>query len=391
MLTLGLMSGTSADGVDGALVRWMPDGQTQLLSHVHHPFSQALRSEVLALNRPGANELHRAALVANALAHAYARVVDAVLHAAGCRAEAVSALGAHGQTVRHQPGLHDGTGYTVQLLNGALLAELTGIDVVCDLRSRDVAAGGQGAPLVPALHQAVFARPRYAVAVLNLGGIANLSLLPPRDAVDQPVLGFDCGPGNALMDAWCEAHTGQRFDEAGRWAAGGQVIEPLLEAMMAEPFFALPPPKSTGRDLFDRPWLDRQLARLARQSDQPGTLRPGSTSSQDVQATLAELTARAAAQALQRHAARASELLVCGGGAHNRHLMQRLAALLPGVRVAETAERGIPVDQVEALAFAWLARAFIEGRPGNLPAVTGARGPRRLGALYPAGGKASQS
>lgn len=390
MLTLGLMSGTSADGVDGVLVRWMSDGQPQLLAHLHHPFTQALRNEVLALNRPGGNELHRAALVANTLARAYAHVVDETLRAVGARADEVSALGAHGQTVRHQPGLHDGTGYTVQLLNGALLAELTGIDVVCDLRSRDVAAGGQGAPLVPALHHAVFAQPEHAVAVLNLGGIANLSLLPARTRVDRPVLGFDCGPGNALMDAWCEVHTGQRFDDAGSWAAGGRVIEPLLQAMLAEPFFALPPPKSTGRDLFDRPWLDAQLVGFTRHSRPAGTGTNATPSPRDVQATLAELTAQSAVQALQRSAPDTQALLVCGGGARNRHLMQRLVQLLPGVRVDTTAAHGIPVDQVEALAFAWLARAFIIGLPGNLPAVTGARGLRRLGALYPAAAVVTQ-
>lgn len=381
MLTLGLMSGTSADGVDGVLVRWTDAAQPSLLAHVHEPFPAALRADVLALNCPGDNELHRSALVANALARVYAQVVEAVLHAGGCHADDITALGAHGQTVRHQPGLHDGIGYTVQLLNGSLLAELTGIDVVCDLRSRDVAAGGQGAPLVPALHQAVFARADQAVAVLNLGGIANLSLLPAMQAADEPVLGFDCGPGNALLDTWCEIHTGQRFDDAGRWAASGRVIQPLLHAMMAEPFFTVTPPKSTGRDLFDRSWLEAQLAQFGQQEDSRAR---GTPAPQDVQATLAELTVQTAVRDLKSYAPDTQELLVCGGGARNGHLMRRLADVLPDVHVQATECRGIPIDQVEALAFAWLAKAFVEGEPGNVPAVTGARGLRLLGARYPA-------
>jgi anhydro-N-acetylmuramic acid kinase len=308
------------------------------------------------------------------VAQAYAEVCTALLQGAPPHARQVRAIGAHGQTVRHRPRPADGAAYTLQLLDGALLAERTGIDVVCDLRSRDVAAGGHGAPLVPALHAALFRDARLPVAVLNLGGIANLSLLPPADAGSAaPVIGFDCGPGNALMDAWCEAHTGQRFDAGGRWAAAGAVDEALLALLLAEPFLAEPPPKSTGRDLFDRPWLQQHLAARG------PALQP-----RDVQATLCEYTARCAAQALLRHAPATARLLACGGGARNSHLMARLSALLPGIEVADTGRHGVPVDQVEALAFAWLARAFVRGEPGNLPSVTGARGPRRLGALYPA-------
>ncbi len=280
----------------------------------------------------------------------------------------VVAIGAHGQTVRHRPGEFDGTGYTVQLLNGALLAELTTIDVVCDLRSRDVAAGGQGAPLVPAFHAACLADPAADSAVLNLGGIANLTLLP----VAGTVRGFDCGPGNLLMDLWCSRHLGQPYDADGRWAAGGQVDDALLQRWLAEPYFERAPPKSTGRDLFDAAWLDASLADTR-------------AAAQDVMASLAELTARGAIDALRRHAPHSTRLRVCGGGAHNRHLMRRLAALAgAGVSVASSADAGVPPDQVEALAFAWLARAFVERRVGNLPAVTGACGARLLGALYPA-------
>jgi len=373
-LFIGLMSGTSLDGTDGVLVRHSPEGATRCLAHVHRAFDADVRQELLALNTSGADELHRGALAANAVARAYAAVVSALLAQAGMAAAQVRAIGAHGQTVRHRPGEFDGTGYTSQLLNGALLAELTGIDVVCDLRSRDVAAGGQGAPLVPAAHRALFGRSDEAIAVLNIGGIANLTLLPPQKGGAQEILGFDCGPGNALMDGWCEAHTGRSYDDQGRWAASGQVDMALLHRMLADAYFSRPPPKSTGRDLFHRAWLDRTIADL-------GT----SASPRDVQATLAELTAVAAAAALRNNAPATRRLLVCGGGAFNAHLMCRIAAHLADVKVESTASAGVPPDQVEAIAFAWLAHAFVERRPGNVPTVTGARGPRLLGALYPAG------
>jgi anhydro-N-acetylmuramic acid kinase len=282
----------------------------------------------------------------------------------------VRAIGAHGQTVRHRPGEFDGTGYTLQLNAPALLAERSGIDVVADFRSRDVAAGGLGAPLVPAFHRAVFARSDRTVAVLNLGGIANITVL----RCDGPTFGFDCGPANALMDHWSSQHTGKAFDEDGAWAARGHVEPALLAVFMAEPFFALGPPKSTGRDLFHSDWLERRL--LA---------RPGPPlAAQDVQATLAELTAQICARDALHHAAGLRELLVCGGGARNRYVMERLAQLLPGVDVRTTDDRGLPATQVEACAFAWLADAFVERRAGNLTTVTGAAGPRVLGALYPA-------
>ena len=363
-LYIGLMSGTSLDGVDGVLVHIEGGGRAlQVLHHVHAPFSAALRQELLALNQPGDNELHRAALAANALAEAYAQRVEALLPHAGDAP--VQAIGAHGQTVRHRPGEFDGSGYTLQLLNGALLAERCGIDVVCDFRSRDVAAGGQGAPLVPAFHAALFARSGQATAVLNLGGIANLTLL----GASGSITGFDCGPANALMDAWCERHTGQPYDAEGAWAATGRVLENLLAQWLAEPFFSRTPPKSTGRDLFDPGWLVREV---------PAGHRP-----EDIQATLAELTVRPIAADLARHAPDTRQLWVCGGGAYNRHLMRRLADLLPGVGVAATDEAGIDVMHVEAAAFAWLAQAFKEQRPGNRKEVTGALGPRVLGAWHP--------
>lgn len=374
-LFIGLMSGTSLDGVDGVLARW--DGpRPQVLAHVHRPFSPAARTELLALNAPGGNELHRAALAANEVSRRYAEAVASLLGSARVTASDITALGAHGQTVRHRPLEFDGTGYTVQLINGALLAELTGIATVCDLRSRDVAAGGQGAPLVPAFHAGLFARAGQSVAVLNIGGIANLTLLPEQG----PVSGFDCGPGNALMDGWCELHTGRPYDDAGRWAASGQVDEALLGQMLQEPFFAKPPPKSTGRDLLHLAWVERAIAASQGVRGQTASaLRP-----EDVQATLAELTACCAATAMRQYAPPTVALLVCGGGAFNQYLMDRLVARLPGVVVSTTDHEGVPADQVEALAFAWLARAFVQREPGNLPAVTGAAGPRVLGAWYPA-------
>ena len=373
-LFIGLMSGTSLAGVDGVLARW--DGpHPQVLAHVHRPFSADWRAELLALNTPGDNEMHRAALAGNEVSRRYAEVVAELLDTAQVHAADISAIGAHGQTVRHRPLEFDGTGYTVQLINGALLAELTGIATVCDLRSRDVAAGGQGAPLVPAFHAGLFARAGQSVAVLNIGGIANLTLLP----ADGLVSGFDCGPGNALMDGWCERHTGRAFDDGGRWASSGRVDAALLEQLLGEPFFAKPPPKSTGRDLLHLAWVERAIAACHAAAEHTASvLRP-----EDVQATLAELTACCAANAVQRYAPETATLLVCGGGAFNHHLMARLAALLPRVAVSPTEKEGVPADQVEALAFAWLARAFVERQPGNLPAVTGARGPRVLGAWYP--------
>ena len=370
-LYIGLMSGTSLDGVDAVLVEFgSGEGPSiALRSHRHLPFPAALRRELLALNTPDGNELQRAELAANSVARTYADVVATLLDSAGVLAREVHALGAHGQTVRHRPREFDGTGFTTQLINGALLAELTGIDVVCDLRRRDVAAGGQGAPLAPGLHAALFAVAGQPRALLNLGGIANLTLL----AADGGVLGFDCGPANALLDGWCERHRGQAFDGAGQWAASGRVIAPLLASMLAEPYFGLPPPKSTGRDLFNLTWLDAQLARCA-----------SPTTAVDVQATLAALTVQCVAADVRRHAAGTVLLLVCGGGAHNLHLMTGLAAQLPGMNVTTTASLGLPVDQVEAVAFAWLALRFMERLPGNIMSVTGARGERVLGALYPA-------
>jgi anhydro-N-acetylmuramic acid kinase len=363
------MSGTSLDGVDGVLVDFSGPN-LQVLAHCSAGMQENLRAAFLELNASGANELHRAALAGNALARIYATVVASLLRDAKVSASQIRAIGAHGQTVRHRPQEFDGTGYTLQLNQPALLAELCKIPVVADFRSRDVAAGGQGAPLVPPFHAAVFADATQPVAVLNIGGISNITLLPPAEPLE--VIGYDCGPGNALMDAWCRIHTGQDYDDEGRWAASGCVLPQLLHNMLLEPFFAKAPPKSTGRDLFNADWLQRQLAATA------------SSAPVDVQATLTELTALACAKAAWQTGWEQGRLLVCGGGALNTYLMERLRVALPDWTVESTQRRGLPPLQVEAAAFAWLARQTCLGAMGSLPKVTGAQGARILGAIYPA-------
>jgi anhydro-N-acetylmuramic acid kinase len=371
--TIGLMSGTSTDGVDGVVLAF-EGGRQRIEAFASLGFSAALREEMLALNRPGDNELHRAALAANALAGVYAAVVRQLLDQTGLQPHQISAIGAHGQTVRHRPGEFDGIGYTLQLNQPALLAELTGIRVIADFRSRDVAAGGQGAPLVPAYHDAVFADEVHPVVLLNLGGIGNISVLPPlqgNGTVERRIVGFDCGPGNALLDAWCCHHTGQDFDDNGAWGANGLANPALLAKFLEEPYFCKPAPKSTGRDLFNWSWLGNKLQGFER-------VQPV-----DVQATLVALTVQAAASAIAAHGAGAEQVLVCGGGALNGDLMRHLALALPNQQVASTALRGIDALHVEAAAFAWLAQCHCKGETANLPNVTGARHARVLGASYP--------
>lgn len=368
-LYIGLMSGTSLDGVDGVLVAFEGE-KLNVLAYSTAPFSQVLTQELMALNSPGENELHRGALAANALVRVYAQVVEDLLKQTGVARGQVTAIGAHGQTVRHQPQAFDGTGYTLQLNNPSLLAELVGIDVVADFRSRDVAAGGQGAPLVPAFHQALFGHSGSTVAALNIGGIANITILGPDLADD--VLGFDCGPGNALMDAWCLKHLGQAYDADGAWAASGHVHPDLLAAMLREPYFGQATPKSTGRDLFNFTWLTAHL------NDFP------SVSPADVQATLTELTASSCADCVSIYAPNSKLLIVCGGGAFNTHLMQRLQAHLPWLEVCTSQDKGLPPLQVEAAAFAWLARKTVRRETSSLQKVTGAKGARILGLICPA-------
>jgi len=366
-LYIGLMSGTSMDGVDGVLADFTA-GSLRVVQHATAPLPDSLRSELMALNSSGPDELHRGWLAGNALMRVYSQVVHALLASARTPHTAVRAIGAHGQTVRHRPRQFDGTGYTIQLCQPALLAELTNIEVVADFRSRDVAAGGQGAPLAPFFHRDYFGRTGESVAVLNIGGISNLTLLRP----DGSLLGFDCGPGNALMDYWSSTHHGTPFDAGGAWAASGTIIPALLKALIEEPYFALPPPKSTGRDLFRPQWLQDHLKAVP-------DARPA-----DVQATLCRLTARTIATEVQRHAPTAQRLIVCGGGAFNDHLMKHLAGLLPQSQVVSSESQGLPPTQVEAAAFAWLARKTVLREKLDLTSTTGAIGARVLGGIYPA-------
>ena len=360
-LYIGLMSGTSLDGVDAVLAD-LADPRPRLLAQTQLLFDAQLRGELLSLNAPGNNEIDRAASAGNALAQRYAAAVAGVLASSNTPASAVRAIGCHGQTVRHRPE----RGYTAQIGNAALLAELTGICVVADFRSRDVAAGGQGAPLAPAFPAAVFADATEDRIVLNLGGIANLTWLPRSGSV----LGFDSGPGNCLLDAWAARHLGEPYDAGGDWAAGGRPLASLFERMLRDPYFEVPPPKSTGRDLFNEDWLRRML--------------DGAEDPRDVQATLLELTVRSIAQAAARHCAGARRMIVCGGGAKNARLLERLAVLAAPALVESSAGHGIDPQLVEALAFAWLAARALNGQSGNLASVTGARGARVLGAIYPA-------
>ena len=353
------------DGVDGVLADIAPGRPPVILAEASSPMPANLRANLLALNSSGADEIHQAALATRELVYIYAQVVAGLLYRADdCDTSRITAIGAHGQTVRHRPEL----GYTTQLNDPALLAELTGISVIADFRSRDVAAGGQGAPLVPAFHAAQF-QSDEPTAVLNLGGIANVTILRPG----QSPIGFDTGPANVLLDLWAARHLGRSYDQDGQWAASGTVLPDLLnELIQSEPWLALPPPKSTGRDLFNAPWLDERLSRIG------NDLAP-----QDVQATLQRYTATTVANALAQHAPDVTRVLVCGGGAQSAGLMRDLASCLP-CPVMSTDDAGVPAQSVEALAFAWLAWAHVNRVPAGLPSVTGSRGARVLGAYYPA-------
>ena len=359
---LGVMSGTSLDGVDIVLIE--QSTRPLLNASLYIPMPDKLRTAILDLCQPGNDELARSAVVENQWVELVAGGVAQLLAQEKTSPKDIRAIGSHGQTIRHEPA----RGFTIQIGNPALLAELTGISVVSDFRRRDIAAGGQGAPLVPAFHRELFLQTSPSSVVLNIGGFSNISLL---DA-DLTVRGFDCGPGNVLMDAWINRHKGLHYDRNGAWAAGGSVNNALYERMVSEPFFHTRGPKSTGRELFNLAWLDNQLAGLPR------------IMAEDVQRTLLELTARSICQSVLSTQPDARELLVCGGGAHNATLMDRIAQLLPDCTVASTASRGIPPDWVEAMAFAWLAHCCLEHIPGNVPSVTGAAGPRVLGAIYPA-------
>ena len=358
-LYIGIMSGTSFDGVDAVLVDLQ--GKPQVLEFANTPFPDPLRTILLGLNQPAEDDLQTAALAANVLARLYAATLEKLLRLAKVRPADVCAIGCHGQTIRHRPDL----GFTIQLQNPALLAELTKISVVADFRSRDIAAGGQGAPLVPAFHDSVFRHATHDRAVVNIGGISNITLL----LCGQSAWGFDCGPGNILMDAWSSRGLGRRYDAGGKWAASGNIIAPLLESMLDESYFAGSPPKSTGRELFNLQWLEQKLDPNYR--------------AHDVQATLLELTARVIATDIAHHAPTCTTVYLCGGGAQNKALVARLGGLLTRMKVQKTDHLGIPAQQVEAVAFAWFAQQAMNGKSIDLTRITGARHPTILGAIYP--------
>lgn len=360
---IGIMSGTSLDGVDAVLVDFGADAPV-LLQTFFCPYDDQLRERLLSLHYSGHDELNRAAILSNQLSCLYAQAIQGLLKGADMAPGQIAAIGCHGQTIRHCP--EAGKNYTIQLVNAALMAELTGITVIADFRSRDIAAGGQGAPLVPAFHEAVFKSSNCRRVIVNIGGIANITRLDPH----LPVIGFDCGPGNLLMDAWCLRYTGKVYDQDGQWAATGQVIPVLLETFLADSFFMREPPKSTGRDLFNLHWLEQKLS--------------GYEAPENVQATLLQLTAAAIAGSIHEYCPAADEIYLCGGGAHNALLLDRLNDAMPGKLVVLTDQLGVAADWVEAFAFAWLAQQTMLRKTGNLAAVTGAKGGRILGAIYPA-------
>ena len=363
MYYIGIMSGTSLDGVDTVLVDFS-GSSFSLLYTCYIPYDQSLRAALLDLSQPGGNELHRAAILSNQLSRQYAHVVGQLLEKSGIDCREVMAIGCHGQTIRHCPQPENG--YSIQLVNGALLAELTDMTVVTDFRSRDIAAGGQGAPLVPAFHHEMFTHQDIHRLIINIGGITNITSLPITGSVN----GFDCGPGNMLMDAWCLKHTGMAYDRNGSWAESGKMIDSLLENLLGFPYFSLPPPKSTGREMFSLDWLQLYLR--------------GDEMAQDVQSTLLQLTVRTITNSVKIYYPAVRELYLCGGGVHNGALVTRLKQQLPSLKINLTDMLGIEADWVEACAFAWLARQSIERSPGSLSAVTGAAGSRILGAIYPA-------
>ena len=362
------MSGTSMDAVDAVLVQFNGD-KPRLIKHTSTPLPDSLREPLLALSRPGSNELDRLAQLDSAVARLFAKTVRSLLHKAGTTPQQIRAIGSHGQTVRHVPKGPEP--YTVQLGNPNLLAELTDIVTVADFRRRDMAAGGQGAPLAPAFHAAFLRHSEEARVIVNIGGMANITVLPASP--EHLVKGFDTGPGNVLLDAWAKCHLGIPLDQNGVWGGGGQILSDLLDHCLGDPYFDLPPPKSTGREYFNLEWLEQKLLTWGKPA-----------APQNVQATLIRLTADTVAADIQRYAPETKRVLICGGGVHNPPLMAALQNRLDSVPVQSTADFQIDPDYVEAVGFAWLAKRTLEGLPGNLPEVTGARGLRILGGIYPA-------
>jgi anhydro-N-acetylmuramic acid kinase len=361
---LGLISGTSADGVDVALVSFAP--AAKLHAGLTHPYPAAIRAQILQLSQAdGLVAMDALGDLDGQIAEVFAQAALTLLDRNGVAVGAVRALGSHGQTIRHSPTRKPPS--TWQLGDPNRIAERTGILTVADFRRRDLAAGGQGAPLLPAFHAALWAGAGSTQVVLNLGGIANITILPGDSSL--PVSGFDTGPANCLLDAWTERHLSAPCDRNGAFAATGKLDDQLLGRMLSDPYFLRPPPKSSGRETFHLAWLQSHIGDSA--------LTPA-----DVQATLVELTTRSIAQAIDRHAADTARVLVCGGGVHNDFLLRSLQIALSPISVESTSTCGVDPDYIEAMAFAWLARERLDGRPGNLPAVTGARHARVLGAIY---------
>ena len=369
---LGLLSGTSMDGVDACLVDFSDDGTVNLLAHHTTSFPGALLDELRALMQPDApRAMPRVARIDAWLGEIFADAANALIESSGIARHTITAIGSHGQTLHHAP--HGDYPYSLQLGDPHRIAERTGLTVVADFRRRDIAAGGQGAPLVPPAHAAFFSHPSETRVVANIGGIANITILPPQSEASTPVRGFDTGPGNTLMDAWTQRHLGQAYDRDGAWAQGGQVHQGLLARLLSDRYFAQAAPKSTGPERFNLTWLQAHAVALL-----------DTIPAQDIQATLLELSARSLMEAIETNAPDAATVLICGGGAYNTALMQRLRALANARRVESTANEGIEPAWVEAVAFAWLARQTMLGLSGNLPAVTGAKGLRVLGAIHSA-------
>ncbi len=362
---VGLMSGTSMDALDATVVD-LSKPQPVLCGSLSRPFPDELRQQLLTLAQPGANEIDRSARADRQLGEFSAECVQLLLENSGISRDAIRAIGSHGQTIRHAPNANPP--YTVQIGDPNSIAQLTGITTVADIRRRDMVVGGQAAPLVPAFHNAIYRDGKHQRVALNLGGIANITVLPADPA--QPVIGFDTGPANGLMDAWCQYRGNGSFDADGRGAASGQINMTLLAELENDSYFRLPPPKSTGREHFNLDWF---LPNLPAEG----------LSDKDVLATLCELSARTVAAAIKEHAAATEEVIVCGGGAYNPHLLQRLRANLPGIEIVTSESYGIEPRWIEAMAFAWLAQRTLQHLPGNLPSVTGAREEVILGAIYP--------
>lgn len=362
------MSGTSMDAIDAVLVDFSA-GIPRLVHTLDYPIPDELRSICQALCIPGNNEIDRLGQADGQLGDVFADAVLQLLDKAGISAQNVAAIGSHGQTIRHRP--EETTPFTLQIGDANRIAERTGITTVADFRRRDMAAGGQGAPLVPAFHAAVFQSTEQSRTIVNIGGIANITILP-KDT-DTPVSGFDTGPGNRLMDIWVQKHQQQFFDQDGQWAATGEINKSLLNQLMTDEYFDRLPPKSTGREKFNLAWLEEQLANYGKE-----------TAAEDVQATLCELTAISITVDIRQHAQETEAVIVCGGGTRNLQLMKRLREHLDPVEVKTTDDIGYPAEWIEAMAFAWLARETLAHRPGNVPGVTGAHHPVILGGIYQA-------